>query len=108
MKVVLFGVQLDRKSTLEATVSAPVGGFAAETPATTAGKPSRAYCYSRIFFCLTLFLSSCATKDADHHSVVSARDQKLALLEKGQLVATYPISTSKYGLGDAPGSYRTP
>jgi lipoprotein-anchoring transpeptidase ErfK/SrfK len=55
-----------------------------------------------------LFLSSCATKDTEHHIVISAHDQKLALLEKGNLVATYPISTSKFGLGDMPGSYRTP
>ena len=108
MKVVLFDVQLGRKLTAEAAVSAAAGSFAGETPATTVGNLSRAHCYSRIFFCLTLFLTSCATKDADHRIVVSARDQNLALLEKGQLVATYPISTSKYGLGDAPGSYRTP
>jgi lipoprotein-anchoring transpeptidase ErfK/SrfK len=55
-----------------------------------------------------LLLSSCATKDMDHQIVISAKDQKLALIEKGKVVATYPVSTSKYGLGDAPGSYRTP
>jgi lipoprotein-anchoring transpeptidase ErfK/SrfK len=55
-----------------------------------------------------LFLTSCETRDTAHHIVISARDQKLALLENGKLVATYPVSTSKYGLGDAPGSYRTP
>jgi len=55
-----------------------------------------------------LFLSSCATKDTAHHVVISARDQKLAVLENGRLIATYPVSTSKYGLGDSRGSYRTP
>src|SRR3954466_8202206 len=30
-----------------------------------------------------LLLSSCVTKDTDHHIVISARDQKMALLEKG-------------------------
>src|ERR1700759_5168059 len=53
-------------------------------------------------------LSSCATKDTAHHVVISARDQKLAVLENNRLVATYPVSTSKYGLGDGRGSYRTP
>jgi lipoprotein-anchoring transpeptidase ErfK/SrfK len=53
-------------------------------------------------------LTSCATKDTEHHIVVSARDQRLALIEKGNVVATYPISTSKFGLGDGRGSYRTP
>ena len=53
-------------------------------------------------------LASCATKDTAHHVVISARDQRLAVLENGHLLATYPVSTSKYGLGDARGSYRTP
>ena len=53
-------------------------------------------------------LVSCATRDAEHRLVISARDQRLALLEHEKLVATYPVSTSKYGLGDWPGSWRTP
>ncbi len=58
---------------------------------------------------LVLFLGSCAAPpDLEHHIVISAREQKLALLEKGRLVAMYPISTSKFGLGDFRGSYRTP
>jgi lipoprotein-anchoring transpeptidase ErfK/SrfK len=57
---------------------------------------------------VALFLTSCATKDTAHHIVISARDQKLALLNNGNLVATYPISTSKFGLGDGQGTYRTP
>lgn len=32
----------------------------------------------------------------------------MALLEDGKLIANYPVSTSKFGLGDAPGSSRTP
>jgi len=40
--------------------------------------------------------------------IVSVRDQKLMLLENGAVAATYPISTSKYGLGDAWGSLATP
>jgi hypothetical protein len=56
-----------------------------------------------------ILLASCAApRDVDHHIVVSVHDQKLALLEKGSLVATYPISTSKFGLGDRPGSFGTP
>ncbi len=56
-----------------------------------------------------ILLASCAApRDVDHHIVVSVHDQKLALLEKGNLVATYPISTSKFGLSDRPGSYGTP
>ena len=40
--------------------------------------------------------------------LVSVRDQKLMLLENGQIAATYSISTSKYGLGDTWGSLATP
>ena len=46
---------------------------------------------------LVLALSSCATRDKSHVMVVSVKDQKMALYKKGQRVATYPISTSKFG-----------
>src|SRR5438477_10840838 len=60
-------------------------------------------------FGAALILASCAApRDTEHHIVVSVRDQKLALLQKENLVATYPISTSKFGLGDRPGSFGTP
>jgi len=32
--------------------------------------------------------------------IVSVRDQKLMLLDNGGSAAVYPISTSKFGLGD--------
>jgi lipoprotein-anchoring transpeptidase ErfK/SrfK len=57
---------------------------------------------------VSIVIASCATPDNQHHVVVSVREQKLALLEKGSLVATFPISTSKFGLGDRKGSCRTP
>ena len=57
---------------------------------------------------VTLFLASCAAPDTQHHIVVSTRDQKLAILDRGNLLATYPVSTSKFGLGDRPGSRFTP
>jgi hypothetical protein len=40
--------------------------------------------------------------------VISVRDQKLMLIENGKIAASYPVSTSKYGLGDAWGSLATP
>ena len=57
---------------------------------------------------LALFLASCAAPDIQHHIVISTRDQTLALLDRGTLLATYPVSTSKFGLGDRPGSRFTP
>lgn len=46
------------------------------------------------------------TKDAA--VIVSVQDQKLGLYKSGQLVGTYKVSTSKFGVGDRPGSCCTP
>jgi lipoprotein-anchoring transpeptidase ErfK/SrfK len=40
--------------------------------------------------------------------VVSVADQELALIARGKVVKRFPVSTSKFGTGDAVGSYRTP
>lgn len=40
--------------------------------------------------------------------VVSIPDQKIGIVENGSLIAQYPVSTSRYGLGDRNGSYATP
>ena len=40
--------------------------------------------------------------------IVSVADQALALVDRGRLLARYPISTSKFGTGDSAASYRTP
>ena len=55
-----------------------------------------------------LLLASCAAPDRQHHILISTADQKLALVERGKIAAVYPVSTSKFGLGDWPGSYCTP
>ena len=55
-----------------------------------------------------LFASSCVAPDTRHRIVVSIPEQRLALLDNGTLIATYPISTSKFAIGDAPGSRGTP
>ncbi|SRR6266487_2038251 len=39
---------------------------------------------------------------------VSVPDQQLALLDRGKVIGRYPISTSKFGIGDGIGTYRTP
>ena len=57
---------------------------------------------------ISVFLASCAAPDTRHQIVISTRDQKLALLDRGSLMATYPVSTSKFGLGDYLRSSRTP
>ena len=55
-----------------------------------------------------LFTVSCATKDTRHRIVVSVPEQRLIVLDEGQPKVTYPISTSKFAIGDAPGSRGTP
>ena len=77
----------------------------ARSPATRAKTKGSAI---RPYLLLALFLASCAAPDTQHHIVVSTRDQKLALLDRGNLMAVYPVSTSKFGLGDRPGSRFTP
>jgi lipoprotein-anchoring transpeptidase ErfK/SrfK len=58
---------------------------------------------------IAVLLASCAAPpDIQHHIVISTRDQKLAVLDRGTLMVTYPVSTSKFGLGDRPGSRFTP
>jgi lipoprotein-anchoring transpeptidase ErfK/SrfK len=57
---------------------------------------------------LAVFLASCAAPDTQHQIVVSTREQKLAILDHGNVLAIYPVSTSKFGLGDWRGSRFTP
>ncbi len=40
--------------------------------------------------------------------IISVRDQKLMLMGNGEKLATYPVSTSKFGLGDNWGRMTTP
>jgi lipoprotein-anchoring transpeptidase ErfK/SrfK len=40
--------------------------------------------------------------------VVSVQDQQLAIVKDGCRTETYPVSTSKFGVGDRPRSYSTP
>lgn len=69
--------------------------------------------YSR----LILLLSSIVTiqtgalraeGDKHHEIIVSVKDQQLMLKTDGKPEAIYPVSTSKFGIGDRLGSYATP
>src|SRR5437870_5326119 len=46
--------------------------------------------------------------DTSSQLIVSVRDQRLMLVQNGGKVATYPVSTSMFGLGDAWGRMTTP
>ena len=49
-----------------------------------------------------------APVDTSNQVIISVSDQKLMLVRNGSKVATYPISTSMFGLGDALGRMTTP
>ena len=57
---------------------------------------------------LTAALLSAQRATAEPSIVVSVPDQTLALVDKGAVTARFPVSTSKFGLGDNPNSYATP
>lgn len=59
-------------------------------------------------FIAAIALGGAFQASAEPAVVVSIADQKLALVEDGEPVAQFPISTSKFGVGDRPGSYATP
>lgn len=54
--------------------------------------------------------TSCGSvgKDDRNKMIVSVRDQKMLLVRDGKPVKSYKISTSKFGIGDKPGSNCTP
>ena len=56
---------------------------------------------------LSILLSGCIT-DNRHRMGVSVADQKMIVLRDGKPISDYPVSTSKFGVGDTPGSYATP
>ena len=49
-----------------------------------------------------------AAIDSRLEVVVSVAEQRLALIEDGVIIKKFRISTSKFGLGDGPNSYKTP
>ena len=55
---------------------------------------------------LTLTLTGCA--DSHHEIVVSVPEQRMVVLNDGVPLAFYAVSTSRFGLGDTPGSNGTP
>ena len=57
---------------------------------------------------VALLLAGCSQLDKRHIMHISVADQKLLLTDRGELVATYPVSTSKFGVNSREGSYGTP
>lgn len=64
--------------------------------------------FSMLLLCLTVAIICPAPAMATPTIVVSVPDQTLALIDDGVVIARFPVSTSKFGLGDGSGSYATP
>ena len=60
------------------------------------------------FGCLFFTISRAFAYESERSVIISVPDQRLAVLENGTTIAAYPVSTSRYGLGDRSGSYATP
>jgi hypothetical protein len=56
----------------------------------------------------SFFLASCVQQDSVHRVVVSIADQAMDVYARNQVVGHYLVSTSKFGIGDSRGTYRTP
>jgi lipoprotein-anchoring transpeptidase ErfK/SrfK len=61
-----------------------------------------------VLLCFAGSVSAAVQIENPNRVVISVRDQKLMLLQNGAKVAVYPVSTSKYGLGDFWGRMTTP
>lgn len=70
--------------------------------------------FARLVLLLSLSVFLLRTLHADvapevkNEVIVSVREQKLMLLQNGARVTTYPVSTSKFGIGDGLGKMTTP
>jgi len=62
--------------------------------------------------CLAILMATTGSlrseSDPRHEIVVSVKDQQLLLKTDGKPEAVYPVSTSRFGIGDRFGSYATP
>jgi lipoprotein-anchoring transpeptidase ErfK/SrfK len=60
------------------------------------------------FFLIAFSAAKLSASGLGTEVVVSVPDQQLAVIERGKVISSYSISTSKFGTGDSAGSYRTP
>jgi hypothetical protein len=58
---------------------------------------------------VTLLLASLSARaEGPSRVIISVKDQKLMIMGNGEKLATYPVSTSKFGIGDQWGRMTTP
>jgi lipoprotein-anchoring transpeptidase ErfK/SrfK len=93
-------VYLDKPTLLLSCGSAKVRG---KPPRTAGWQPALP-----VIVFAVLFVVSCTAPDTRHRIVISVPEQRMVLLEDGAPLASYPVSTSKFAIGDWPGSRGTP
>ncbi len=59
------------------------------------------------FSALSLLFASCAG-DKTHRILISVPEQRMMVLKNGVPIESFPVSTSKFGVGDHRGRYDTP
>ena len=64
--------------------------------------------FSLFLFFISLAIAGTPLAEAQVSMIISTADQRIAVFHGNALVAQYPVSTSKYGLGDRSQSYETP
>lgn len=55
-----------------------------------------------------LVFAGCTHEDTHHKIIISTTDQRMFVLKDNVKIAEYPVSTSKFGVGDLRGSNDTP
>ena len=83
-------------------------GFIPTLQSDATGYCPRVQIRNLLLLSLAIALGGCATRDTVHTIRVSVADEKMVVCRHGVPIATYPVSTSKFGLGDRPGSRATP
>ena len=68
----------------------------------------KTWTFSVLVCFLLISLRTLSASDSQYQVIVSVPDQKLVIVGNSIPIAEYPISTSKYGVGDHRGSYATP
>jgi hypothetical protein len=63
---------------------------------------------TRFVLIFLLLATSARAMNFGPEIVISIRDQQLAVLENGHTTGKFFISTSRFGVGDEPNSYKTP
>ena len=87
---------------------AAVAGFIRTFHAALRGYGPRVQKRHILLLSILFLFGACATRDTIHTVKVSVADEKMVVYRKGVEIASYPVSTSKFGLGDRPGSRATP